>query len=158
MDLQQRRREERAREKRGCRSLGQDVRTNPYLYLGVGFILGVLASWPIIATPDGYTPFVAHLPMILIVLSGLGVWRLRRDRAKGLEPRFGGEKQLLAAIQSAGGTMTPVEAALQTSLSVDEAEDILTRLADHGHLFVESRNGVLSYALPGGRTRGRAGA
>jgi hypothetical protein len=115
VDLQQRRREELAREKRGRRSLWQDVRTNPYLTLGVGFILGVLASWPIIATPDGYMPFVAHLPMILIVLSGFGVWRLRRDRAKGAEPSFGGEKQLLAAIQSAGGTMTPVEAALETS-------------------------------------------
>jgi hypothetical protein len=95
--------------------------------------------------------------MILLLLAGLGVWRLRRDGPKSVEPRFGGEKQLLAAIQSAGGTMTPVKAALETSLTVDEAERILTHLADRGHLFVESHEGGLYYVLPGWSTRYRDG-
>ncbi len=56
---------------------------------------------------------------------------------------------MLLAIRDAGGSVTPVEAALRTSLTVDEAEEILTRFADRGHLLVESRDGVLSYALPG---------
>jgi hypothetical protein len=42
-----------------------------------------------------------------------------------------------------------VKAALKTSLTVDEAEEHLTRLADRGHLLVQSRDGALFYALPG---------
>ncbi len=61
------------------------------------------------------------------------------------------------AILDVGGSITPVEAALQTSLTVDEAEEILTRFADRGHLLVESRDGVLSYALPGNRAAGPGG-
>ena len=49
------------------------------------------------------------------------------------------------------GPITPVESALETSLTVDEAESILSRLADRGRLTVESRDGTLSYALPGRR-------
>jgi hypothetical protein len=49
------------------------------------------------------------------------------------------------------GSITPVEAALETSLTVDEAEGILSRLADRGHLTIVSREGALSYALPGRR-------
>ena len=56
------------------------------------------------------------------------------------------------AIRDAGGSITPVGAALETSLTVDEAEEILTRLANRGHLLVESRDGTLSYALPGRRS------
>jgi hypothetical protein len=56
------------------------------------------------------------------------------------------------AIQDAGGRITPVEVALETSLTVDEADDILSRLADRGHLLVESRDGALYYALPGRRS------
>ena len=147
VDLQQRWREERAREKRGRGSLREDTDSNPYLLIGGGFVLGVLASWIAVSSLDGYTRLVT----LLILLAGLGVWRLRGDEPKSVEPRFGGEKQLLAAIQSAGGTMTPVKAALETSLTVDEAEEILTRLADRGHLFVESRDGVIYYVIPGGR-------
>ena len=40
------------------------------------------------------------------------------------------------AILEIGGRITPVEAALKTSLSVDEAESILSRLATHGHLLI----------------------
>ena len=56
------------------------------------------------------------------------------------------------AIRDAGGSITPIEAALGTSLTVDEADEILSRLANGGHLLVESREGALSYALPGGRS------
>ena len=67
---------------------------------------------------------------------------------------MGGEKQLLLAIRQAGGDgITPVEAALQTSLMVDEAEDTLDHLAARGHLHVEGRDGSLFYVLPGGSYR-----
>jgi hypothetical protein len=70
-----------------------------------------------------------------------------KRRSRG--PNTGGEKQLLMAILDAGGSITPVEAALRTSLTVDEAEQTLTRFADRGHLLVRSRDGALHYAMPG---------
>ena len=149
-----RRREGRAREKRGRESLWQAVEANPLFPVAGGFTLGVLATWSVVSTPEGYTPLVVHLPLILIALAGMGFWRLRRERRGGTGPKFGAEKQLLLAIRGAGGRITPVEAALETSLTVDEAEEILTRFADRGHLLIEGRNGVLYYALPGARTRG----
>lgn len=149
-----RRREGRDREKRGRGSPGQAVKANPYLCVAGGFILGVLASWIVVSTSDGYTPFVVYLLLVLIALAGLGFWRLRRGRLQAAGPKFGAEKQLLLAIRVAGGRITPVEAALETSLTVDEAEEILTRFADRGHLLIEGQDGALYYALPGSRTRG----
>ena len=52
------------------------------------------------------------------------------------------------AIRGADNGITPVEAALEISLTVDEAEDILTSLADRGHLVVQSRGAALLYTLP----------
>jgi hypothetical protein len=50
------------------------------------------------------------------------------------------------------GGITPIEATLETSLTVDEAKEILSHLASRGHLLLESRGGVLSYTLPRGRS------
>ena len=58
------------------------------------------------------------------------------------------------AIQDAGGSIIPVGVALETALTVDEADDILSRLANRGHLLVEGRDGALYYALPGRRSEG----
>jgi hypothetical protein len=44
---------------------------------------------------------------------------------------------------AAGGRISPVLAALETSLTVYEAEEILSRRADRGLLFVESHDGAL---------------
>ena len=51
----------------------------------------------------------------------------------------------------AAGAITPVEAALEMSLTVDGTEEILTRFADRDHLVVEGRDTALLYALPGRR-------
>ncbi len=94
------------------------------------------------------------LPLWLLAAAFLilGVGQLRHRYPRNDSPGIGGEKQLLTAIQDAGGSITPIEAALRTSLTVDEAEEILSRLASRGHLLVESRDGALSYALPGRRS------
>lgn len=132
---------------------------NPYLLVVLGFVLGILAS--ILASPTFYIGFNGPDPFatLLLLIAGVTVlgylnWLLLRRSPEVSGPKFGGEKQLLLAIQSTGGSITPVEAALETSLTVGEAEEILTRFADRGHLLVESRDGVLSYALPGRRHAG----
>lgn len=95
---------------------------------------------------DALLATIAVLALLLIVLLvDKEGWRPERKPAR---PHLGGEKQLLMALRDLGG-ITPVEAALETSLSVDEAEEILTRLADRGHLRLESRGDALVYVLPG---------
>ena len=143
VDLQ--RRVERTGQKR---ERGSRRAIAPYLSVAAGFALGVLASTVVVlAASDGYASlsgFRGPIPLLFAVVS------LRRRTAE-VRPGFGAKKQLLLAIRDAGG-VTPVEAALRTSLTVDEAEDTLTRFADRGHLRVESRDSVLSYALPDERT------
>ena len=144
VDLQRRRREQ---------SRGNDAGREPYFFSTLGFGLAIPASWlsyfmfwsgsplPVVAAP--------LIPCTLLVL--LGAYQLLRGRTSTAKPGPGAEKQLLRAMRESEGPITPVEAALETSLTVDEAESILSRVADRGRLTVESRDGTLSYALPGRR-------
>ena len=56
------------------------------------------------------------------------------------------EKELLLALGRCG-KLTAVEAALESSLSVEEAERMLQKLAAKGHLEVSIEHGRLHYAL-----------
>jgi hypothetical protein len=114
--------------------------------LVLGFVLGVIFSFVLYA--GGPDPAAALLLLIAAgTLAGYLVWLLGNPQPRN--PKTGGEKQLLMAMIDAGGVITPAEAALRTSLTVDEAEQILTRFANRGHLMVQSREGALLYAMPG---------
>ncbi len=56
------------------------------------------------------------------------------------------EQELLGALRERG-ELTPAEAAMETSLSVAEADRMLKELAEGGHLEVRVRGGGLFYAL-----------
>ncbi len=56
------------------------------------------------------------------------------------------ERQLLEVIER-NGEITPARAALQTSLTVDEAERLLSDLAQRGHLDVRVEGSKLVYSL-----------
>jgi hypothetical protein len=56
------------------------------------------------------------------------------------------EKELLGALRERG-ELTPTRAAMETSLSVAEADGMLRDLAEGGHLEVRVRGGALFYAL-----------
>jgi hypothetical protein len=56
------------------------------------------------------------------------------------------EKELLQALERRGG-ITAARAALETSLSVTEAEKVLSGLANKGHVLVSANGGRLAYAL-----------
>jgi hypothetical protein len=58
----------------------------------------------------------------------------------------GKERELLEALQ-AHGELTPAQAAMETSLSVAEADRMLKELAEGGHLQVLVRGGGLFYSL-----------
>ncbi len=61
------------------------------------------------------------------------------------------ERELLGALRE-HGELTPARAAMETSLTVAEADEKLKELAEGGHLDVRVRGGGLFYALwePGG--------
>jgi hypothetical protein len=57
-----------------------------------------------------------------------------------------GERELLEALQRRG-ELTAAQAAMETSLTVDEADRMLENLAAKGHLDVKVRGGGLFYGL-----------
>jgi hypothetical protein len=70
-----------------------------------------------------------------------------------------GERELLEALQRRG-ELTAAQAAMETSLTVDEADRILEDLAAKGHLDVKVRGGGLFYGLwenGSGAERGQLG-
>ena len=56
------------------------------------------------------------------------------------------ERELLGALRQ-WGELTPTRAAMETSLSVAEADEMLRELAEGGHLEVRVRRGAIFYAL-----------
>jgi hypothetical protein len=91
--------------------------------------------------------FVFMFPAL--VLGALGVSRLQQNKRGSVSPGRSTERELLSAIRENGGSITPAEAAMETSLTVREADRMLSELAGGGHLAVESRGGALFYSLPG---------
>jgi hypothetical protein len=63
-------------------------------------------------------------------------------------PQKSKERELLEALR-VRGELTPAQAAVETSLTVKEADEMLKELAEGGHLNVRVRGGGLSYSLWG---------
>ncbi len=149
----QRRREEQARGTSGGMSSWHGIKSNPYLLMVAGLILAYPAA--AISFDIGELGFISLVPWIpTAVLFTLGFRQLRARRSASTRLKSGGEKQLLIVLRNVG-SITPIQAALETSLTVDEAEEILSRLANRGHLHVQSRDGTLYYLLPGSHSSKR---
>ena len=56
------------------------------------------------------------------------------------------ERELLEALRD-HGELTPAQAAMETSLSVNEADEMLKELTEKGHIQVRVRGGGLFYSL-----------
>lgn len=91
--------------------------------------------------------FVFMFPAL--VLGALGISKLQQQKRGSVSFGSGTERELLSAIRDNGGSITPAEAAMETSLTVREADKMLSELAGGGHLAVEGRGGALFYSLPG---------
>ena len=136
------------RERRGEEQRRGGPSGSAYLLLFAGLVLAVpalSASYTALvqAPPDSWVALLYWIPPV--VLLSLAWWRPRRRRDAS---DFGAEKLLLLATRDAGGTITAVRAALETPLTVDEADGILSKLANDGHLRVEGYDGTLYYVLP----------
>ena len=122
-----------------------DREGNPYLYvtLGIGFVVAALL---VIGTAG---VLAAGLPFVIAAaaLLGKGISELRGHR-RSLPAPISKERELLTAIRDNGGSITPAEAAMGTTLTVEEADRMLSELANGGHLRVGSDEGTLFYSLP----------
>ena len=117
-----------------------------YTAFGVGFVVAavmVIATAGVLAAGIGFV-----IPAAIFL--GLAANDFQKNRQALAQPD-NRERELLSAIRDNGGSITPTEAAMETSLTVREADGMLSDLASSGHLAVESRDGTLFYALPGRR-------
>ena len=75
-----------------------------------------------------------------------GVAGLMESRQEERPPKNDKERELLEALRDRG-ELTPAQAAVETSLTVKEADEMLKELAEGGHLEVRVHGGGLSYSL-----------
>jgi hypothetical protein len=135
-------------ERQGPEPENQDDLTTAYTTTAVGVAL--LIASVLVAITAGVP--AAAFPFVIggFACLGWGVPQIARGR-RALPAPENKEKELLSAIRDNGGSITPAEAAMETSLTVREADAMLTDLANEGHLSVEGHDGVLSYAIPSRR-------
>lgn len=91
-------------------------------------------------TTYGWISFPALALLVRGIAGSSGKEEPRTEESK--------ERELLRALRERG-ELTPARAAMETSLSVAEADEMLRGLAEEGHLEVRVRGGALFYALWG---------
>ena len=117
-----------------------------------GLVVGGLFLFSM-AGPFDFFPFFFFfwwmVPFVLvpmIVASARGVAGLFEARGRRVVDDEHKERELLEAL-ARHGEITPARAALGTTLSVSEADRMLSELAKNGHIEVRAREGRLAYAL-----------
>jgi hypothetical protein len=118
----------------------------------VGLAVGVAIFFFAVASFD-FFPFIFFfwwlIPFFLVPAIGLaarGLAGLMETRSWQPLDEERKEKELLEAL-ARHGEITAAKAALETSLSVSEADRMLSGLAKDGHVEVRAREGRLGYAL-----------
>ena len=130
--------------------------------LGIMFLAPFLADFlyggifVTLAAISGLACGVSSLWLTVEGVQGLGASRqlppprthraIRGGRREDRRPEESAERQLLEVIER-NGEITPARAALQTSLTVDEAERLLSELSQRGHLDVRVEGSKLVYSL-----------
>ena len=92
----------------------------------------------------GWTLF----PALGLLAGGVAEVAQERRSQPRPQPAKSQERELLEALRE-HGELTPARAAMESSLSVKEADGMLRELAEGGHLEVRARGGGLFYALWG---------
>jgi hypothetical protein len=93
--------------------------------------------------------FVWMIPFLLVPALGFSarsVAGVLETRSRRLVDNERKERELLEALARHGG-ISPARAALETTLSVSEADRMLSELAKNGHVEVRAHEGTLEYAL-----------
>jgi hypothetical protein len=118
----------------------------------VGLVVGAVIFFLAVASFD-FFPFIFFfwwmIPFFLVPALGLaarGITDLVEARSRRPLDEERKEKELLEALAQ-HGEITAAKVALETSLSVSEADRMLSELAKDGHVEVRAREGRLGYAL-----------
>lgn len=124
-----------------------------FLLASAGYLGGLFLALAVVCALVGG---VSSLWLAVEGVQGLGASRqlpppqthraIRSSRQRGKRSDEPAERQLLEVIER-NGEITPARAALQTSLTVDEAERLLSELAQRGHLDVRVEGSKLVYSL-----------
>ena len=138
---------ERSDERRGLRRSDEESNSGPYVLIALALAFAGFGASIGITSGVLVPVFVFMFPAL--VLLALGISKLQEKKRRSVPPGLNKERELLSAIRDNGGSITPTEAAMETSLTVREADGMLSELAGGGHLAVESRGGALFYSLPG---------
>ena len=129
----------------------------PALLVPLGILL-FLAVATLASQPAVFPLFPIPLVALFLVGRGfgrVGAWRAGQsaasagavdDRPALQSGEIGKERELLLALER-HGEITAARAALETSLGVAAAEEMLSELANDGHVRVIAREGTLAYAL-----------
>jgi hypothetical protein len=121
----------------------------------VGLVVGGLFLLFVVGPAFHFFPFFLILavpfllvPAIAAITRGLaGVAEARtRERTGRATTEESKERELLGAL-ARRGELSPALAALETSLTVAEADRMLSELAESGHLEVRAHDGRIGYAL-----------
>ncbi len=150
-------RRQRDQDMRADESSWNDQKSNstPYVLIALGLAFVGFGS-AVSITAEELVPFFVFMFPASVLLA-LGLSRLQQQRRKAVSPRVGKERELLSAMRNNSGNITPAEAAMDTSLTVIEADKTLSELAAGGHLQVESSESTLIYRLPDRRAVEREG-
>ncbi len=117
--------------------------------LGLVFVFGAFV-FGILAPPGTLVlSFGLMIPAVALLADAFQDAAKRRRALSS--PPANRERELLSAIRDNGGSITPAEVAMETSLTVKEADQMLTELAGGGYLSVQSAGGTLRYSLPSWR-------
>lgn len=131
----------------GIMPFGRGIPPFAVLAIGSGLILFFGLA---VLTPFHFFPFFP-LVWILPFLAMRAMWTARsRTLPSAGQPPMSDEdrkeQELLEAL-ARRGEITAARAALETFLSVAEADGMLSRLAENGHVQVHAREGRLAYSL-----------
>ena len=98
----------------------------------------------------------ALFPAFSLLLRGIAGLSDGEQRVGEISSGNGKERELLSALRE-HEEITPTRAAMETSLTVEEADDMLKDLAAKGHLEVRVRGGGIFYGLWRGEEAERRG-
>jgi hypothetical protein len=128
----------------------------PFGRFPIGFIpILAILGFVALASSGPYFPFFPLVPLFFVFMFFVAPSR-RVPRGK-VRPSLGGvqearsdtderEKELLRALERYE-EITAARAAMDTSLSIAQAEEMLAKLASGGHVEVRARAGTLAYAM-----------
>ena len=120
-------------------------------FCGLMLVLMVLIEHP--PWVDGTTPFMHEAfsgGLVLIIISQIIWWAGRRVKRSGDKKAHAkNQHRILRLARNKGGSLTVIEAATDTRITVEKTEEILRELAIRGHAEMRiSDSGMVVYHFP----------